>query len=110
VALTGKRLLDFQGREISLTAERREHILEHPEMADLDPSIAETLLNPERVVQSASDAEIHLYYRFYFRTVVGGKYLCVVVKIREKGSFVLTAYLTKRLKKGVILWPNRGGM
>ena len=85
--MSGNRLIDFQGREISLTAERREHILEHPEMADLGPSIAETLLNPERVVQSASDAEIHLYYRFYFRTVVGGKYLCVV-KIREKGSFV----------------------
>jgi len=62
--VSGNRLIDFQGREISLTAERREHILEHPEMADLGPSIAETLLNPERVVQSASEAEIHPYYRF----------------------------------------------
>ncbi|HEV7428814.1 MAG TPA: hypothetical protein VGQ46_20875 [Thermoanaerobaculia bacterium] len=107
--MTGKRLLDFEGREVSLTAERREHILEHPEMADLDAAIEETLLDPVRVVQSASDIDVHLYYRFYFRTVVGGKYLCVVVKMREKGSFVLTAYLTKRMKKGVILWPNRGG-
>jgi hypothetical protein len=41
---------------------------------------------------------------------MGGKYLCVVVKVREKGSFVLTAYLTNRMKKGVTLWPNRGGM
>ena len=106
--MTGKIVRDFQGREVHLTAERREHILEHPEMADLDDAIDETLLNPVRVVQSASDADVHLYYRFYFRTIVGGKYLCVVVKIREKGSFVLTAYLTKRMKKGVTLWPNRG--
>jgi hypothetical protein len=60
--VTGKLLLDFQGREIRLTAERREHILEHPEMVDLDPEIEETILNPERVVQSASDADVHLYY------------------------------------------------
>jgi hypothetical protein len=108
--MTGKLLLDFQGREVHLTDERREHILDHPEMVDMHPAIEETLLNPERVVQSASDAGVHLYYRFYFRTVIGGKYLCVVVKIREKSSFVLTAYLTNRMKKGVTLWPNRGGM
>ena len=108
--MTGKLLRDFQGREVRLTDERREHILEHPEMSNLDNAIEETILKPERVVQSSSDADVHLYYRFYFRTVVGGKYLCVVVKVREKGSFVLTAYLTKRMKKGVILWPNRGGM
>jgi hypothetical protein len=110
VFVTGKILFDFQGREIRLTAERRDHLLEHPEMVDMDPAIEETLLKPERVVQSASDADVHLYYRFYFRTVMGGKYLCVVVKIREKSSFVLTAYLTNRMKKGVTLWPNRGGM
>jgi hypothetical protein len=104
--VTGKLLLDFQGREVRLTAERHEHILDHPEMMEMDPEIEETLLNPERVVQSASDDDVHLYYRFYFRTVMGGKYLCVVVKNREKSSFILTAYLTNRMKKGVTLWPK----
>ena len=47
------------------------------------------------------DPEVRLYYRFYFRTVAGGKYLCVVVKVGQSGAFVLTAYLTKRVKKGV---------
>ena len=76
-------------------------------MTALEPAIEETLRDPERVVQSLSDPEVHLYYRFYFRTVVGGKFLCVVVKMGEAGAFVLTAYLTDRIKKGDRLWPNR---
>jgi len=76
-------------------------------MAEMEPAIEETLQNPERVVQSISDPDVRLYYRFYFRTVVGGKFLCVVVKMGEAGAFVLTAYLTDRFKKGERLWPNR---
>jgi hypothetical protein len=70
------RLLhDFQGLAIRLTDERLGHILEHPEMMEMEPAIEETLRTPERVVQSLSDPAVHLYYRFYFRTVVGGKFL-----------------------------------
>jgi len=102
-----KILHDLDGLSIRLTDERRNHILEHPEMAEMEPAIEETLQNPERVVQSISDPDVRLYYRFYFRTVVGGKFLCVVVKMGEAGAFVLTAYLTDRFKKGERLWPNR---
>ena len=101
-----KILQDFEGLAIRLTDERRTHILEHPEMVAMELAIEETLLRPERVVQSFSDPQAHLYYRFYFRTVVGGKFLCVIVKKIEHDSFVLTAYLTDRVKKGVSLWPS----
>ena len=53
-----------------------------------------------------SDPQARLYYRFYFRTIVGSKYLCVVVKMLDDDAFVLTAYLTDRIKKGVVLWPT----
>jgi len=36
------------------------------------------------------------------------KFLCVVVKVAGDDAFVLTAYLTDKVKKGVQLWP-RGG-
>jgi hypothetical protein len=101
-----KVLHDVQGLAIRLTDERRAHILEHAEMAEMESAIEETLREPERVVRSMSDPDAHLYYRFYFRTVVGGKFLCVVVKLAENGPFVLTAYLTNRMKKGERLWPN----
>ena len=101
-----RTLSDHQGLAIRLTDERLAHILEHPEMAAMESAIAETLGHPERVVQSFSDPLARLYYRYYLRTVVGGKYLCVVVKVREADAFVLTAYLTDRIKRGVTLWPT----
>ena len=44
--------------------------------------------------------------RFYFGTMVGEKYLCVIVKMVDSDAFVLTAYLTDRIKKGVPIWPR----
>ncbi len=38
--------------------------------------------------------------------MVGGKFMCVVVKTVEDDAFVLTANLTDRVKKGVLLWPT----
>ena len=99
-------LRDYDGRRIRLTNERLAHILEHPEMNGMEPAIEETLVRPERVVQSVSDPEANLYYRYYIGTVVGGKLLCVVVRIAEADAFVLTAYLTDRVKRGIRLWPR----
>lgn len=99
-------LHDYEGRSIRLTDERLNHIHEHPEMAGLDAAIEETLVEPQQVVQSFSDAQARLYYRFYVGTRVGDKYLCIVVKFADDDAFVLTAYLTDKVKKGVQLWPR----
>jgi hypothetical protein len=100
-------LTDFEGRSVRLTDERWAHISEHPEMAGMRGAVEETLHHPETVVQSLSDVEARLYYRFYARTVAGGKLLCVVVKLRDDDAFVVTAYLTDRVKRGSILWPPK---
>jgi hypothetical protein len=100
-------LRDYEGRQIRLTEERWAHISEHPEMAEMRRAVEETLEGPEVVVQSASDPEARLYHRFYHRTAVGGKYLCVVVKLRGDGAFVVTAYLTDQVKRGTVLWQRR---
>jgi hypothetical protein len=83
-----------------------EHILEHPEMAGMERAIEETLHQPDRVIESLSDPAVHLYYRVFFRTVVGGKFLCVVVKVAQSNPLVITAYLTDRLTKGARIWPK----
>jgi len=75
-------------------------------MASLEPAIEETLARPQCVIQSASDDEARLYYRFYVGTMVGEKYLCVVVKVLPADAFVLTAYLTDKVKRGEQLWPS----
>jgi len=99
-------LHDHQGLAIRLTDERLAHILEHPEMKGLESAIEETLFRPEQVVESFSDPQARLYYRFYVGTLVGDKFVCVVVKVVGDDAFVLTAYLTDRVKKGVLLWPK----
>lgn len=89
---------------IRLTDERLAHILEHPEMEEMEAEIGETLAAPERVVRSRSDAEARLYYRFYPETRSDGKFLCVVVKALVEDPFVITAYLTDKVKEGEVLW------
>ncbi len=99
-----KLLTDYQGLQIRLTDERLTHILNHPELANMEFAISETLQNPEQVRVSRTDKSVILYYRYYTQTVVKDKWLCVVVKNLINDAFILTAYLTDRIKKGEILW------
>jgi hypothetical protein len=101
-----KILVDYRQREIRLTEERLAHILEHPEMRGLELALEETLGTPERVFRSRSDEDALLFYWYLPESVVGGKWLCVVVKESIVDAFVLTAYLTDKPKKGEQLWPN----
>ena len=99
-------LLDFQGREVRLTDERLAHIHEHAEMIGLDVALADTLRAPQFVIQSRSDSTAALHYRYYLGTRIGDKWLCVVVKYGALDAFVLTAYLTDQLKRGIQLWSK----
>ena len=77
-------------------------------MVGMVDKIEETLVRPELVVESLSDPEAHLYYRFYLGTRVGDKHLCVVVKMAQNDAFVLTAYLVAKPAGGKQLWPKSG--
>jgi hypothetical protein len=74
-----KMLKDCFGRSVRLTDERLAHILEHPEMRDIGAEIVRVLLQPQLVRRSRSDEAVRLFYEFYSQTIVGGKWLCVVV-------------------------------
>ena len=99
-------LTDYQNRQIRLTEERLQHILDHPEMVDMRFQLEIVLQNPEVVRQSRSDSKVYLYYRFYEKTIVGAKWLCVVIKDNSDDAFIITAYLTDKLKQGLELWRN----
>lgn len=100
-----KKLLDYQGRIVRLTEERLVHILQHREMRGMESALAETLRYPTFVIASRTDPVAELAYRFYTRTAVGDKWLCVVVKYAPRNAFLLTAYLTDKPKKGEQIWP-----
>ena len=102
-----KSFTDFAAREVRLTSEREDHILDHAEMVGLLERVGPTLASPERVVLSASDPAVKLLYSFQRGTKVGDKWLCVVVKYDASYAFVVTAYLTDKIKKGEQLWPAK---
>ncbi len=100
-----KTLTDCFGHYVRLTDERLAHILGHPEMTEMGAEIECVLREPQLVRRSRSDEAVRLFYEFYARTIVGGKWLCVVVKYAENDAFVVTAYLTDKPKAGEDLWP-----
>ena len=76
-------------------------------MAGMATAVERVLRQPQLVRRSRSDLEVRLFYEFYAQTIVGGKWLCVVVKYGENDAFVVTAYLTDKPKAGEDLWPTK---
>jgi hypothetical protein len=99
-------IYDYQGMPVRLSEERLGHILDHPEMVELERAVEATLAQPETVVESLSDPQAQLYYRFHPGTRVGDRYRCVIVKVHGEDRFILTAYLTDKIKRGVRIWPK----
>ena len=102
-----KTIRDCFGRSIRLTDERMAHILQHQEMVGMEAEVERTLQSPAEVRVSRSDNTVRLFYEYYARTRVGGKWLCVVVKYPPDDAFVVTAYLTDQLKQGESIWPTK---
>jgi hypothetical protein len=102
-----KLLDDCFGHKVRLTDERLAHILEHAEMAGMAAEVERVLRQPQLVRRSRSDTAVRLFYEFYAQTIVGGKWLCVVVKYVENDAFVVTAYLTDKPEAGEDLWPTK---
>ena len=100
-----KVFTDYAGRRVRLTPEREDHIAEHPEMVELLDGLADVIAAPEQAVRSTSDSMVELLYEFRRGTKVGDKWLCVVIKYLTNDAFVVTAYLTDRIKQGEHLWP-----
>jgi len=99
---------DRQDRPIRLTDERLAHLeTDHPEMKGQAFRIAETLADPDRIVRSATDSTVELFYKLYLSTSVTTKFLCAVVKVLPDDNFIITSYFTDTVKKGGILWEKK---
>jgi len=92
-------------KKIKLTEERLNHILfKHPEIINNVDKIKFTLIYPDLIRKSQYNSSIWLYYRFYKKLT---KYLTVVVKLYNKEGFVVTSYITDRIKLGEELWKEK---
>ena len=94
-----RRYTDERGNEVRLTDERLRHILRgHPEMAFQLHRFAETLSGPDAMRPAKSSPTVELYYRLYPDLRGRNRYVCLVVKRESSYSFILTAYLDRRIK------------
>ncbi|SRR5579871_1637734 len=92
------------GHRVILTRDRWRQIVrfKHPALAGHEEDVRDCVRDPEIVRASAKDAGVHLYYRW-----AGDKYVCVVVGGEDvEEQFVVTAYFTKGVKKGPVLWTR----
>jgi hypothetical protein len=67
----------------------------HPAMAGQENLVKLTLKGPEEVRRSRKDGTVHLYYR-----KSGDNYCCVVAKHLNGDGFVVTTYMTSKIKIG----------
>lgn len=87
-------------RKVHLTPERKNHILFfHPDFKPHFSKIKEVLLLPDVIRQTREDENVLIFYKFY-PDILGGKHIAVVIKINHR-NFILTAYLTRKIKTGV---------
>jgi hypothetical protein len=97
------RIVSQSGVPIRLTDERWAHITEeHCELAGLRSAVVETVSHPERIMLGG-DGE-----RLAIREWEVGKHLVVVYREHADDGFIITAFLTRRirsLEKRRQLWP-----
>ena len=87
-------------RKIHLTLERKNHIFNfHPDFKPYFSKIEEILISSDVIRQTKEDKNVLIFYKYY-QNILDGKYIAVVVKINQR-NFILTAYLTKKIKTGV---------
>ena len=99
---------DVHGRIIRLSEERKEHLeFEHPEMANQIDRITLTLRHPDKIIRAKTDDEVELHYRYFDKTPVTSKHLCIVVKAGTSDPFIITAYYPDSVKKGDVLWEKK---
>ena len=92
------------GYRVMLTRDRWREILryKHPALARKEQAVRTCVERPTMIRESAKDPAVHLYY-----APAGRVHRCVVVAPADgEERFVVTAYLTKNIKKGKERWTS----
>lgn len=94
----------YNGKRIRLTDVQKRHIdFFHPEALKKDEMLMETIETPD-IVTIGGRSDTRILYRFYETTAVSSKYLAVVVKELNQEGFILTSYLTDRIRRRRVVW------
>lgn len=88
------------GKRLTISVEYWQKIVEtkHPIMRDREELVKQTLTSPEQVRRSKKDPAVYLHYR-----KDDGRFCCVVAKHLNGDGFIVTAYLTDKIKAGEVV-------
>lgn len=77
-------------------------MIKHPSIAAKQQEVQETLQSPDEIRRSIKGDKVFLYYKKY-----GTRYLCVIARHRNGKGFIITVYLTKKIKEGTTIWQKK---
>lgn len=77
--------------------------VKHPIVKGMEPDVIGTLKNPDFIRQSKTDENVYMFYR-EIKYNNKNYHMCVVTT-NIKG-FIITAYITDRIKEGVQIWKK----
>ena len=77
-------------------------VVKHPSIKDREKEARETLISPDIIKISNSDKKVFLYYKEYRKN-----YLCVVVRHENGNGFIITVYITNKIKEGKQIWQKQ---
>ncbi len=75
-------------------------ITKHPDIANIEDLVLQTLQSPDEVRQSSRDEGILLFYRYRKQQ----RWVVVVARRLNGDGFLVTAYQTDAIKEGTRLW------
>ncbi|MDI6801360.1 MAG: hypothetical protein QMD01_04825 [Thermodesulfovibrionales bacterium] len=75
--------------------------LKHPEIEGKEIEVQKCLSEPIEIRKSSEDSDVYLYHSSYMRY-----YICVVVRHLNGGGFIITAYITDKIKEGESIWKK----
>lgn len=88
-------------KRIRITDSYWEYIarVKHGEMVVLKGAVVEALRLPFEIRRSQKDPSVHMYYARH-----EDKLLCVVARHLNEEGFIITAYLTRKVGRGKLVW------
>ena len=76
-------------------------VVKHPSVRGKEKEASEVLKSPDIIRVSNSDKKVFLYYKKCLKN-----YLCVVVRHENGKGFIITVYMTNKIKEGRQIWAK----
>ena len=75
-------------------------IAKHPDIAELEISVKQTLSDPDEIRLSSNDPSVLLFYRILKKK----RWMVAVTRRLDDEGFRITTYQTDAIKQGDVLW------